>query len=171
MHKTRFYFLFTLFVLLSSSGVFAQYYLVLKKRTKIKYVFSAGDQLKFKLHGERFYNEQMIKGFGAEKIRFHYFDLALKEVSHIKVSRLRKNGLTLLSRLAISGGVLFMVVDQLNGLAILDEGLGPSEETLFITGTLLGTGLLLKLFQKRKFKINGRKYRLQTTDFVPARAF
>ena len=77
MLKRRFYFLFLLLVPLSSSGVFAQYYLVLKKRTKIKYVFAAGDELKFKLHGEDFYNEQMIKGFGAEKIRFHYFDLAL----------------------------------------------------------------------------------------------
>ena len=171
MLKRRFYFLFLLLVPLSSSGVFAQYYLVLKNRTKIKYVFAAGDELKFKLHGEDFYNEQMIKGFGAEKIRFHYFDLALSEVSHIKVSELRKNGLTLLSRLAITGGVLFMVADQFNQLAIMNEALGPSDETLVITGTLIGTGLLLKLFQKRKFKIDGRKYRLETTDFVPARAF
>ena len=147
MSNTRFFFLLVLFAIVLPQDLFSQYYLVLKKRSKIKYVFEAGESLKFKLHGEDFYTKQMIVGFGPNKIRFHYFELDLSEVSHLKVPKARKNAVSLFSRLTLTAGVLFIFLDQFNQGFVIGEGFGPSEETLIISGALVGTGLLLKLFQ------------------------
>ncbi len=164
MNRRFFLLLFPWLILATSHGLFAQYYLVLKKRSRVKHVFEAGESLKFRLKGERFYYEHMMVGFHPDKVRFHYFDLNINEIASLKIPKAGNYAVSLASQLTITGGVF--ALDQLNQGLVMNEGLGPSEETLLISGGLLGTGLLLKLFKKRKFKIDGIKYRLETTDFV-----
>lgn len=158
--------LLLLILLLHCYGsLLAQNFLVLKKRSKVINTFHPGDDIVFKLKGESHFQKAMITGFSQEKIITHYFDLNLSEIDKIKLPDKKSHLVSLFSKLSITGGVLFITLDQANQVLVMRETFGPSEETLMISGSMIGFGLFLKLFVKRTFKINSYKYRLETTDF------
>ena len=163
MAKTfSFLFLFSLVLTFSAS---AQYYLQLKKRTKVIHTYSAGDHIKFKLKGDDFYSDQVVIGVTDSTIKFRLLDIALTDIEAVKVPERGSYGLDLISGAAITAGIFFMVIDQANQLFVQGEGLGPSKETLLISGSLIGSGLFLRLFKKKKFKFKSKRYRLVATDF------
>ncbi|MTI22195.1 hypothetical protein E1176_14280 [Fulvivirga sp. RKSG066] len=152
-------------LLLISLSAFSQRYLVLKRRNHVLHQFAPGDDISFKLKGEKVFNNGLIIGFSDNSIKLHYNEISFDEIEKIKLPYRDSHFISLFSGLAVTGGVLFIGLDQANQLLVQGNGLGPSEETLMISGGLIGTGLLLQLFVKKKFKITGRKYRLEATDF------
>lgn len=139
--------------------------MVLKKRNKVIHTFEAGQDILFKLKNEKYYQKAMIVGFSDHIIHTHYYDLHFDEIDKIKLSDSGNHFVNLASGLTLRAGLLFLAVDQINQGLVRGQGFGPSEETLLISGSLVGVGLLLKLFVKNKFKITGHKYRLEATDF------
>jgi len=146
-----------------------QKYLVLKKRNKVKVAYEAGDKIKFKLKDEQFYTEQMIVGFGQDMIRFHYFDVPLSEIEEIKLVNKRARGFNFnaFSSLFLQIGIGYLVVDQFNQVVIQNQPAGISNSTAIVSANMIATGLLLKLFNKKRFKINNTKYRLEISDYLP----
>lgn len=156
---------FTLVLFLAAAEVSSQYYLELKRRTKVIQRYQAGDEIQFKLKGEKYFNKGRIIGFSDQKIKLRFSEIAISEIQTIRVAENSRYGVELLSNAAITAGVFFILIDQGNQLLVQDEGLGPSSQTLLISGSLVGGGLLLKLLQKKKFSLKNTRYRLVTTDF------
>lgn len=141
---------------------FGQSGLYFSRNNKMIVSYHAGDKLTFRLKGEKFYTSQMIVGFQGDRIKFHYFDLELDEIDRIDISNENKNAIDVLSRLTFQAGVLFILIDIFNQGVIRNEGYEPTSASLIISGSLLATSGLAKLLSKKKFKIDGRKYKLQT---------
>ena len=154
-----------IFFSLMSFTATAQYYLQLKKRNKVIHTYSAGDRIRFKLEGVNFYTNQMITGVTDSTIKFHLLDVAIRDIKVVKLLKRDSYGLDLVSRMAVTAGVFFLAIDQVNQLFVQDEGLGPSSETLIISGSLVSGGLLIWLLKKKRFRLKAGKYRLSTTDF------
>ncbi|MEM9390121.1 MAG: hypothetical protein AAGA02_06580 [Bacteroidota bacterium] len=143
----------------------AQYYLQLKKRNKVIHTYSAGDRIRFKLQGDDFYTDQMITGVTDSTIRFRLSDVAIRDIKVVKLLKRDSYGLDLVSGAAVTAGIFFLAIDQVNQLFVQDEGLGPSSETLIISGSLVSAGLIIWLLKKKRFRLKVGKYRLSTTDF------
>lgn len=150
---------FWLFLNLQSK---AQSGLYVSKNNKFIANFHAGDEITFKIEGEDYYMTQMIIGFRGDNIQFHYFDLAIADITHIDISESRKTVFDVLSRYTLQAGVLFLLIDTFNQGVIRDEGFEPSSPSLIITGSLLASSAITKLLSKKKFKIDKRKVKLQT---------
>ncbi|MEM9857302.1 MAG: hypothetical protein AAF843_08095 [Bacteroidota bacterium] len=151
--------------LFSVAPLSAQYYLQLKKRNKVIHTYMAGDNIKFKLKGEDFYTNQIITGVTDSTIKFRFLDVAFKDIEVLKLSSRRSYGLDLVAEFGMKAGIIFLVIDQFNQLAIQGEGLGPSSEVLIISGSLISTALIIWLLKKKKFKFKSGRYRLMATDF------
>ncbi|MEM6522225.1 MAG: hypothetical protein AAGF85_07055 [Bacteroidota bacterium] len=156
-----------LFILLFVSPLSAQYYLQLKKRNKVIHTYSSGDNIIFRLKDDKFYYDQMIMGVTDTTIKFRLYDVSIQDIELVKVPSRSSYGLDLLSSATLTAGIFFLAIDQANQLFVQDEGLGPSDEVLIISGVLVGSGLFIKLLKKKKFSFKNQKYRLTSTDFLP----
>ncbi|MEM7107580.1 MAG: hypothetical protein AAF519_05085 [Bacteroidota bacterium] len=159
--------LFLCFFLLFMPPLSAQYYLQLKKRNKVIHTYASGDNIIFRLKDDKFYYDQMITGVTGTTIKFRFYDVTIQDIEVVKVPSRSSYGLDLLSGAALTAGVFFLAIDQGNQLFVQGEGLGPSDEVLIVTGALVGTGVLIKLLKKKKFRFKSRKYRLVSTAFLP----
>lgn len=164
MGRRRYTILFFCLLIVSCKAS-AQYYLQLKKRNKVIHTYTPGDRIRFKLKGDKYYSDQLIIGFANSTIKFRLLDVNINDIEAVKLPERSSYGLDLLAGATFTGGVLFLAIDQLNQLSVQDEGLGPSSETLLISGSLIGTGAILWLLKKKKFKFKSARYRLVPTDF------
>lgn len=143
----------------------AQQYLVVKKRNKSKLVYETGDQLKFKVKGEKHWRKQLIVGFTEKGIRFHYFGIGLSDIEQIAIPVEDRNyGIP---NVLIHAGIGFFVIDQFNQTVVSGEEFDPNQSTVIVALAGVGAGCLWKFLKRRKFNIDGSRFRLQTTDFAP----
>jgi len=151
--------------LICSFNAIAQQYLIVKKRQHTKLVFESGDYIKFRVKGEKHWRKQLIVGFLENGIRFHYFDVLLEDIEAVKrpKSSLKAGAANTL----IWAGVGYLIIDQFNQFVIRDEPVDVNESTWIVSGTLVGIGVLWKLLMRKKYMIDGMKFRLETVDYVP----
>lgn len=143
----------------------AQQYLVVKKRNNARLVFQSGDQLKFKVKGEKHWRRQLIIGFLENGIRFHYFDINLNDIEQIAIPIEDRNyGIP---NVLIYAGIGFFVIDQFNQTVVNEQELDPNQSTIIVALTGIGTGFLWKLLKRKKYSVDGSRFRLETTDFIP----
>jgi len=141
-----------------------QGYLLLKKRNRpYKVLFQVGEKLRFKLKGERFFTESMITGFGDNYVQFHYFKIALDEFSVIDVKDKKFTVFSFTSgpgKLMISG-VALLSVDQFNQIIIRHEPFNINGDIAKIAGSLTLSGILLRLIQKKKWKLYKKSHLIE----------
>lgn len=150
-----------LFIFLACTiKVKAQTSLTLFRGSKAVATYNTGDNIRFKLTGEDFFYEKNITGFDPNRIFFHYFDISLDEIEVIHLKKGRKNALSVVSALAIRGGIIFMGADLINQGVVRGDGFQLSDGTWIIGGTLIGTSLLINLLSRKKFNVSKQKFRL-----------
>lgn len=151
--------LFLVFFHFSSQG---QNVLLLEKSgTKKRTVFKSGDEIRFKLKGEKHFRHDHIISVKDSSIIFHYNKINLEEIIEVDIRKkdflnfnLKQAG----SRIQIVGG-MYIVLDQFNK-SVVQGREWQFEEDVWVTGAVLfaaGTGI--KFLHPKKFKVGGR-YRL-----------
>lgn len=157
--------LVTILVLLICLPATAQRKLIIAKRASpAKYVFYEGDEIRFKLKGEKFWNKALIQGLGEDFIRLHYTTIKLSEIEAIDISSVGGGHfLKLVSGIAITAGVGFAAIDQFNR-TVVDGEPGVDEKTMIIAGGLVASGVILNLLRRKKVKVGGR-FRLRVGEY------
>lgn len=155
-------------ILLSISGKAQQRYLILKKKNRpYSVIFQEGDELRFKLKGEKYFTKGLIEGFGVDEIRFHYYRIKLNEIAEIDVG---SKNFTIFSfrsgpgKLLISG-FAFVAIDQFNQTVVNDQPFSINGKTALIGGALTTSGIVLKLIQKKRWKFKKQKHWMEIVDF------
>lgn len=146
-------------------------YLLLKKAgTQKEVVFYEGDEIRFRIRGEDHYRRALIQGLRIDTVRFHYFEVAIRDIEVIDIRGHRYQHFHFASAgsKVIAAGMLFLAGDYVNQKLIQDEPGGLSTQTWAIAGSIVGAGLILKLFQKRRFRPGGR-YIIDIIDMRPRR--
>jgi len=141
---------------------YAQDYLLLTKKNRpyrVKYY--AGDEMRFKLKGEKHYYKALIKGFESRKIIFHYYSIDLSEIEVIDVSGKNFTVFSFRSspgKLLVSGMAL-LAIDQFNQTVIREEPFGVNGNLAIVGGAISLTGIVLKLIQKKRWKMLKPKHK------------
>lgn len=148
--------LFCVFFQFSSHG---QNVLLLEKSgTKKKTIFKSGDEIRFKLKGEKHFRQDHIISIKDSSIIFHYNKINLDEISEIDIRRkdfLDINLKQIGTLMQISGG-MYIVLDQFNKTVVQGRE-WQFEEDVWVTGAvLLAAGTGIKFLHPRKFKVGGR---------------
>ncbi|MEM1407616.1 MAG: hypothetical protein AAGG59_12630 [Bacteroidota bacterium] len=158
----------TFLIIISLTGYAQEKYLILKKKNRpYSIIFQEGDEMRFKLKGERFFTKALIQGFGKDDIRFHYYRIKLDEIAEIDVA---SKNFTIFSfrsgpgKLLISG-LAFVAIDQFNQTVVNDESFGIDSNTALIGAALTSSGIALKLIQKKRWKFRKRKHKMEIVDF------
>jgi hypothetical protein len=141
-------------------------HLILKKNGLIdKMHFFTGDPITIIREGNKYAEEFYIQGIGTDFIIIGGTELPISQISTV----LRRNtgfnfdasGKALL--IAAPGYLIIGIINSLfQRVNIL-----PSTTNLIVTGSLLGAGAILPVFQVRKFPI-GRKFSLRVVPSDPA---
>lgn len=124
---------------------------MLQKRNKNKNVcYRPGDDISFRLKG----NKRKISGEILELtdgvIVFHGFKVQVDEISSLYIDEKTKWWLRYkIEQLGLMAGVAYLALDLLNNGQI-------NKETVVISGTLIGVGLIGKLLIGNRIKIRGR---------------
>ena len=153
----------TLIFICIGGSLFAQQfegpYLLLKKSGSTKQViFNEGDEIRYRIRGEDYFRKSLILGLREDSVRFHYFNVAIRdfEVIDIRGMQFQRFHFDSGGVKVIMAGMLFLAGDYINQKLIQDEPGGLSAQTWAISGGLVGVGLLMQLFQKRNFRPGGR---------------
>jgi hypothetical protein len=128
-------------------------------------VFYEGDQMRFRLKGEKYFIEDYIFGLRGNTIRFHYYEIQTTEIEAIDIRGQKRSFFSLgsLSGKLIIAGIAFIGIDQLNQVVIRDEPAGVSKGVAIVSGSLIAGGVLAGLLNKRYFKV-GKKNYIQIID-------
>lgn len=115
--------------------------------------YEIGDNIAFNLKEDKAKISATITGFQDSVIVFRGFKVNPSEISHIYVDSKTISWFVLrykYTRLFLYTGIGYFLVDVANSGEI-------SEETLAISGTLVGAGLLAKLLVSDKLAIKGKR--------------
>jgi hypothetical protein len=116
-------------------------------------VYRKGDVISFRLKGDKQKITGQIEGIEDSLIVFRYFKIHPNEISHLYLDKRTK----LLYFMKYKYARLFMIAGA--GyliLEVINEG-EPSEDTLVISGTLIGAGLLAKWIWGNRIPLRGKK--------------
>ena len=165
--STRYKFLTLFFFIFLGMRSYAQEpFLALGKTGKgTQVVFYEGDQMRFRLKGEKYFIEDYIFGLRGNTIRFHYYEIQTTDIEAIDIRGQKRSFFSLgsLSGKLIIAGIAFVGIDQLNQVVIRDEPVGVSKGVAIVSGTLVAGGILAGLLNKRYFKV-GKKNYIQIID-------
>jgi len=146
---------FSLVVILLLLGSFdgnSQKLLFQKNRYR-QALYEPGDQLTFRLKGSRTKIFGQILGFEDSLIVFRDFKINPAKISHLYVDAKTRIWFILrykYSKLLLIAGTGYLFLDAVNSGEF-------REKTLIISGTLIGAGLLAKIFISERMKIKGRR--------------
>jgi len=149
------------FIFLSFNSFSQDHLLLTKKNRPYRIKYFAGEEIRFKLKGDNEYHKSLIKGFNKEEIIFHYYSIALDELEVIDVSDKRFTVFSFRSspgKLLVSGMAL-IAIDQFNQTVIREEPFGVNSNLAVVGGALSLSGILLKLIQKKRWKMYKYKHK------------
>lgn len=130
-----------------------QRYLVLDKPGHIKRLrYYAGDDLIFKLKGDKMKYKDIIEAIGDSSIRIKGTDIPIKDIRAViryKEGGMLDQAIYILPR----AGIVYFLADTFNPV-FLGGDPGISRSGIVIGSSFVATGLLLKLAKKRTYRIN-----------------
>lgn len=162
----RFSFLLIFFCGTLSNRARAQEPFLLLKRTNSLYQITIfeGEEIRFRLHGDKHYRQDHILGLKGNEIRFHYYSVNLDDIQSIDVrSRNPRSFFRSGPGKLIFAGVALIGIDQLNQVVVRDEPAGVSTGIAIVSGSLIGAGILLKVIDRKYFR-PGKKSIIRIVD-------
>ena len=125
--------------------------MVLQKKNKNKNAYyKPGDEISFRKNGSKRKITREILDLRDSVIIFHGFEVQVDEISSLYIDEKTKWWLRYkIEQIGLIAGVGYLTLDFINNGEI-------SRETLVISGTLIGVGLIGKLLIGNRIKIRGR---------------
>ena len=139
-------------LLLVSSSAFGQYpLLMLEKTNKNKDAYyEVGDELTFYRQGKKTKIKDKIIGFEDSIIVFRGYSVPIGEITALHIDDKTRWWLRFKpAQLLLIGGIGYLLIDTFNSGEF-------SEDTLIVSGLLIGLGLLFRLLIPNKIKIRGK---------------
>lgn len=135
----------------------SQKYLVLDKPGKVKRLrFPVGSQLTFQIKEDRTVYTDEITAVDDSSFTISGIRVRIGDVDRIIVRR--KNGFVgQVSKKLIQAGVLYFLLDNLNPIFLGRRELSVSQGSWIVGAAFVGPGLLLKLFQRKIYRIGKRR--------------
>ena len=126
-------------------------FLMLQKKNKNKNAYyKPGDEISFRLNGSKRKKTGVILELKDSVIVFHGFEVRVNEISSLYIDEKTKWWLRYkVEQLGLIAGIGYLTLDLINSGQL-------SSETLVISGSLIGVGLLGKLLIGNRIKIRGR---------------
>ena len=125
--------------------------MMLQKKNKNKNAYyKPGDEISFRLNGSKRKKTGVILELKDSVIVFHGFEVRVNEISSLYIDEKTKWWLRYkVEQLGLIAGIGYLTLDLINSGQL-------SSETLVISGSLIGVGLLGKLLIGNRIKIRGR---------------
>lgn len=145
-----------LFVFKESHG---QDFLLLSKTGGIKRIkIYEGDQLRFRLDGERFFNEGKIKQLKNDSIYFvnsavHVSSISVVDIREYNQHRVSPN---FLGNAGIFAGSGYFFVDQFNHTVVKQRGWEVNGTVVRTSAIMIAVGILIKLSWRKYFMVKGK---------------
>ena len=161
--------IFVLLLSIFTASAQDRYLLLRKVGRPYQIVFYEGEQMRFRVKGEKHFVQDYIQGLSEDRIRFHYYNIHLDEIEAIDV---RDKNFTVFSfrsspgKLIVAGFGL-VAIDQANQVFIRDEPAGVSTGVAIVAGGLVASGFILRAIQKKYFRPGG-KFKIEIVDYVNA---
>jgi hypothetical protein len=156
----KFYATFLLAVIVNVTvimPVFGQKQLVVLKGQKVLLRLYPGDDIVFKLKGDKKVQRSYVNNIFDTAVVAHK-----QVIPFYKIDRLyfqRGNLLNVFGGLLVGGGAGFFLIDQLNNVAVQHNDLDFEKSVAIPSAIMVGTGLPLMLMKKKSTKLGG-KYRV-----------
>ncbi len=162
-----------LFILIPIIQLWGQepYLLLRKVGRPYQIVFYEGEEMRFRVKGEKKYIKDYILGLQGDRIRFHYYSIKLSEIEAIDV---RDRNFTVFSFRSSPGklfvaGIGLVLIDQLNQVVIRDEPAGLSTGVAIASASLIASSFILRAIQKKVFRPGGKSI-IEIIDYSDIRA-
>jgi hypothetical protein len=151
----------TIIFLLINNQIFSQKLLVVEKPGTINNIkYTIGSPIDIKTTDGIRLDGRIIL-ITDTTVVINYCMIKIKDIKNIYASRrLIKD----FSALGITGGIAYVSIDAFNGLINNDTPI-LRKNALKISGVMLGTGLLLSLFDTKKLVIDNKDWRIKILDF------
>ena len=164
--------LLTIFLVLPLLDVAAQQrYLLLRKVGRpYQIIFEEGEEMRFRVKGEKHFIKDFIQGFSENRIRFHYYDIDLSEIEVIDIRdrNFRVLGVKSIPGKLIVAGIGLVIIDQANQVLIRDEPAGVSTGIAIVSGSLVAAGFIIRAIQKKYFRPGG-KHLIEIVNYMEVR--
>ena len=146
--------LFVLLLVLSLAGyVDAQPMLAFRKSpSKIAY-YEKGEVISFRVNGDRTRHTHQIETFTDSTIVFRYHEVALRDITHVFVDQKTRQWFEMrykYEKVLLIAGFGYLMMDVINTGEL-------SNETKWVSLSLIGAGIVAKFMVKDKIRIGGRK--------------
>jgi len=140
-----------LFLIISNTCIGQRTLLTLQKKNKNKNVYyKIGDEISFRKNESKRKITGRILDLRDSVIVFHGFEVRVDEISSLYIDEKTKWWLRYkIEQIGLIAGVGYLTLDLINSGEI-------SRETLVISGTLIGVGLIGKLLIGNRIKIRGQ---------------
>jgi len=147
------YFLLAIVLLCLHEEGFGQKSLLFNKNWRRQAIYKTGDVLSFQLKADPRKITDQITGFDDSLIVFKNYKINPKEITHLYVDKQTSTWYFLkykYEKLLFFAGIGYLLIDGFNNQEF-------SQETLVISGSLIGAGLLARWLISKKIKIKGRR--------------
>jgi hypothetical protein len=151
LRHVRLIFLLGFFILFASEVYAQRSFLMLQKRARNKTVrYEVGEELIFYRNGSRSKIKGEIIGFQDSVIEFKGYKVHVNEITALHIDENTRWWIRYkYAQLLLLGGTGYLAVDAINNGEV-------SKETLIISGSMIGMGLIFKALIPNKIKIKGR---------------
>jgi hypothetical protein len=132
---------------------YGQKSLLFNKNWRKQALYKTGDVISFRVEADPRKITDRIMGFEDSLIVFRNYKVNPKEITHMYVDKQTRTWYFLkykYEKLFLFTGIGYLLVDGLNSREF-------SKETIIISGSLIGAGLLARWLISKKIKIKGRR--------------
>ncbi|WP_291725658.1 hypothetical protein [Bernardetia sp.] len=130
-----------------------EYYLTLIKPGKKKRIrFYVGEELKFKLKGEKFKRKATITAIDSNSVSIN--GLATIPLEDFKIIQVNKKTITKIRHIGEKGGIVFAALGGINTLFKIQG----SEAMIYGGATSFVLAQILRLFENRNYKLNSYRH-------------
>jgi hypothetical protein len=140
-------------VIMLACNVHAQQRLMFRKSNSKVAIYERGEVISFRVRGDRASHTYQIEGFTDTTIVFRYHEVALRDISHLYVDQKTRQWFEMrykYEKFLLIAGFGYFMMDVINTGEL-------SEETKWVSLSLIGAGVVAKFMVTDKFRIGGRK--------------
>ncbi len=145
---------FLLFFIFISNNIYSQYYLELRKATKLKsFNFYPGDNIRFKIKDDFIFSRAYITGISQDMLRFNYIEVPISDIEIIDISNKSSNFFKKTGNLISVVSVGFFFIDMINSTLVQKNKYKDVYDKNFLISCSLGLtiGYSLRLSKRKYF--------------------